>query len=265
MHGGFFLETGGFNELGTWREVSYPILSSGCQLGRTEPENTETPSSSFWGWDCPVWPLLIWSYTIRKKALFQLWHIVYLAIHGFNKYSFLLHPAAVQCATELSCEGYWWAVGLRVKSHSNQASSWLPRPDNHCHCNTKGTACFLFVAGTDFSPNINKLVIVCRFTHWLDTLWCFMKSNLQQHPAGKWWWDRTGQTGVSLYESLSVSWGLDGGGYYPKNHDRNSITGFCPVKFHSSHKDPPVSASLSTPSSLLSLSLYSDAPLGRMS
>lgn len=55
--------------------------------------------------------------------------------------------------------------------------------------------------------------------------------------------------GLGLWKPLNVSWGLGSGAYYPKNHDRNSITSFCPVKFHSSHKDPSVSAFLPAPSS----------------
>lgn len=55
--------------------------------------------------------------------------------------------------------------------------------------------------------------------------------------------------GLGLWKPLNVSWGLGSGGYYPKNHDRNSITSFCPVKFHSSHKDPSVSAFFPAPSS----------------
>lgn len=55
--------------------------------------------------------------------------------------------------------------------------------------------------------------------------------------------------GLGLWKPLNVSWGLGSGAYYPKNHDRNSITSFCPVKFHSSQKDPSVSAFFPAPSS----------------
>lgn len=61
--------------------------------------------------------------------------------------------------------------------------------------------------------------------------------------------------GVGLCKTLNASWGLDSVGYYPKNHDRNSITSFCPMKFHSSPKDPSVSASFFHSSSSLCIPL----------
>lgn len=67
-----------------------------------------------------------------------------------HSWSWRRAPDAVQCAAELSCERYWWAVGLRMlKSQSNQTSSRFLWADNQRR--QVQLAPSLCSAGQDFS------------------------------------------------------------------------------------------------------------------
>lgn len=90
------------------------------------------------------WTIVYKNMSIGESLIFPFCvmnNLLLVPFSGFDKYSscWCLNGAALWCS--VSCEGYWWAVGLRMlKSHSNQASSWLLGQDDQRRAHSLSSA-----------------------------------------------------------------------------------------------------------------------------
>lgn len=150
------------------------------QLHITFPLQLVRQSGRLWGWI-----IALFQNAAKESFHFSLFSVTNklfsVAFYGFDKYSSRqgLRPAAVQSVSEVCSEGYWWAVGLRkLKSHSNQASSWLLfagltlRYISPYFSSPLSFSLFFFFNRAWLSSAIT-LTARC-FTYWWDTLWCFL-------------------------------------------------------------------------------------------